>query len=220
MKTHPFKSIVLVSLLVFAMFSSQGQSLDLFKAKTLTFFGFDFSSAKMIGPEGFNDPKDIKEGKIENWNRQLTYDIKDLAFAYGGQNKQVEFDVLPIKKINTEIDYQDLVAYNPKDFVPLHQDSLKTHIQKLETENHSGLGLLYVVDYFSKKEKLAQVYAVFFDIQRKTILMQNLVYGEPDGFGFNDYWGVALRSIITKSSQYYSGWAKSAIRKDRKKSKQ
>jgi hypothetical protein len=198
----------------------QGQVTSLLKSDTLTFFGFDFSKAKMIGPEGFNNPKDIKERKIDSWNRQLTNDIKDLAFSVDARNKKVVFDVRPIKKINTEIDYQDLVVYNPKDLALIHSDSVWEQLKKLETDKYKGLGLIYVVDYFSQKEKLAQAYAVFFDIESKAVLMKNSVYGEPDGFGFSDYWGVALKNIIIKSSQYYGGWVKSAIKKERQKTKQ
>lgn len=215
MKALSLKNIFYFVFCLFAC-NTQGQQLDLLKEKSLTVFGFDFSSAKMIGPEGFNDPRDIKERKIDNWNQQFKYDLKGLAFAFGSQNKHVEYDVLPVKSINAAIDYQDLVLYNPKDFVELKTDSLQSHIQRLKTENRQGLGVLYVVDYFSKKEKIAQVYAVFFDIENKTILMQNPVYGEPDGFGFSDYWGIALKSIVSKSSLFYNDWAKKEMKRKKK----
>lgn len=202
MRAYPIFILLFANLLFTAL---SAQPVDVFKTPTVTFFGLDFSQAKFIG-YGFNNQELIKDRVIEQWNmllasEQSKYNIKN-AFS----KKEVIYDIKRIKKINDAIENQLLFPDSTIALTLIKPEEIRTHINQLETSGYKGLGLLLVVDYFSKEQENADIVVVFFDIEQKQILLQKRMSGSPGGVTFRNYWAGAINEIIENCGRAYKKW--------------
>ncbi len=156
----------------------------------VVWFGLDFTQAKMIGSDGFNDPVAIKEDYFRKWNHLMIsegekYDwgkallVSDLKYDYGivdVVNNQVKVKYLVINKSHSisEEDISRAVAqYKIKDY-------------------KDAIGVVVVVESFDKIKEQGTGYITFFDVASKKVLYNHKVIGEAGGFGFRNYWAGAI----------------------------
>jgi hypothetical protein len=157
-----------------------------------TWFGIDFSHAKMIGSHGFNKPTEIKTYYFDRWNGLILKenDKFDIKKYYRYKTVDIFLDI--VNRQNESVDALSLVTDNSHE---LSIDDVK-NIVKQYAGVKEGLGLLYVVESFSKIQEKAFVYAVLFDAQTGEIITVKKRMGEASGLGFRNYWVNALWRIM------------------------
>ncbi|MGV3613574.1 MAG: hypothetical protein ACO1N0_21620 [Fluviicola sp.] len=160
----------------------------------ITWFGIDFSQAKMVGSAGFTDKEKIQVYYLNVWNSVFVTeaDKYDLAKYYKAGKVIVSLDV--VKKANEQVSADDLVTDNT---YSLSEADAQKEVQKYVGQG-SGLGMVYVVEYFSKTEEIASVYVIQFDISSGTISKMQKLTGKAEGFGFRNYWLGALENVMKK----------------------
>jgi len=66
--------------------------------KTMTFYGVDFSKAKMVGADGFKDPNDVKT-KMTIWNGLFTAEADKYDLYKAFKKDKVTLDMTACEKI-------------------------------------------------------------------------------------------------------------------------
>lgn len=180
--------IALFSLL-FVSYLSNAQ-----KINEITWFGIDFSKAKMIGSSGFNDVEKIQSYYLDAWNGVIVTekDKYNISRYYKAAKVNVSLDA--VKENNSKVDAATLVINNEYSLSePDAKEVVSGYVGK-----GSGMGLLYIVEYFNKIDEKASIYVVKFDIESGTISSIRKILGKPGGFGFRNYWLGAILEIMKK----------------------
>lgn len=183
------KKVLLIVSTLFLIHSSFAQ-----KLAEITWFGIDFSQAKMVGSAGFTEPAKIQDYYLNVWNSVLITesDKYDIAKYYGAEKVNVSLDI--VKKANDEVNADELVTDNT---YSLSESAAQSEVEKYVGQG-SGTGLVYVVEYFSKIEELASIYVIQFDISSGTIIKMKKLTGKASGFGFRNYWLGAVEGVMKK----------------------
>lgn len=180
--------VVLFALLFTANFSNSQ------KVNEITWFGIDFSKAKMIGSSGFNDVEKIQNYYLDTWNGVIVTEQDKYKISRYYKVAKVNISLDAVKESNSKVDAATLVVNNE---YTLSESDAKEVVSGYVGKG-SGMGLLYIVEYFSKTDEKASIYVVKFDIESGTISSIEKIVGKPGGFGFRNYWLGAILEVMKK----------------------
>jgi hypothetical protein len=208
------KKIVLCLLLAtasvgFAQFTAK----DVFSAKSIVWYGLNFTEAKMVGQfdqamgAGPASASDLKNKWMPNWNGLIQSEPKNFKIAEAFQKNDVFYDVTPTEKANYAISTDDLMSFNAFKF-PDGQKTVSKVISKLgHGEKTEGIGVTFVVESFNKSTDEASIYVTVFDIKTKNVLILERIIGKPMGIGLRNFWAGAVKHVIKQiTTDYYSKW--------------
>lgn len=183
---------------------------EVFQTEKATWFGLDFSEAYFIGSEGFADPSDIKGRYFNSWNLLIKNEYDKYNIGKFFKKSKVEFSLENVTAQNQEMNiYDRIVDDNSK---MLHIDEIKVQemINEYEfSDDQEGLGIVFIVESFSKTATIANYYVTLFDIKSKKVLLTERVNGKPGGFGIRNYWAKSyLNAMNTIYKKRYKAWEK------------
>lgn len=194
--------------LVYLANNAIGQSNPkVFSSSTIVWAGIDFSKTKLIGSEGFSDPEAIANEYFDKWNQLILAENKkyDIAKAYHKDKLIHELSVS--NEQNTTQDPAKLVINETYKF---RDDEIENIIKNYSTlKETEGLGLVYIVEYFSKLDTQGSIYVVFFDLANQDILHKKKYLTKAKGFGIRNYWANTFYETIKESGKEYKKAAKS-----------
>lgn len=187
-------ALVVVSTTAFGQKSYTSEK-DVFEAKDVVFYGYDFSHFKLAEAKRIFENNNVKK-LIPAWieyvnshnsnvslQRNLKKDIVTLNFDY-------TLDL--IKNIN-----EDGLVVVVKHTIPL--DSIQSIVSRYAVKEKEGVGFVVIVECFEKVKEKASAYFTFFDIATKKVLMSDYyVANDADGYGMVNHWGVGLRVTVAK----------------------
>ena len=78
----------------------------------------------------------------------------------------------------------------------LSQEQIEAAVERLDTGDDSGTGLLVVADYLDKSRAIGAYTFVFFDIDTRQIITSWKQDGNAMGFGLRNYWAGSLHYAI------------------------
>lgn len=194
------KKALLIFLLGFGYVAGQAQVSV--KDKAITFYGLDFSKARMVGTEGFSNPNDIVNRIFGEWNGLIVsepdkYDVKS-AF----NKTEVTNDFSIVEKRNKAVKPDELVTNNSYSFDEKTVDG----IVRAYSSSNKGLGIVLVVEKFDKGQELASLFVTYFDAGSKKVLLTERVTAQPVGFGFRNYWAGAIAKILKDCHKQSPKW--------------
>ena len=172
--------------------------------KSMTFFGIDFSKAKMIGGDGFKEPADVKV-KFNAWNSlfKAEPDKYDLYKAF--KKDKIEFDFTNVEQRNDKVSTDGLVTNND---YKISAGQVEDVVKSYDTKGKSGLGCVFVVESFNKDKVVGTIYVVLFDMASKKIYVNKKFEEKPGGFGLKNYWARAILGAIEDSQSLFPKWVK------------
>lgn len=183
------KKVILSLFTAIIFFTAIGQN-----KKEVTWFGIDFTKAKMIGSKGFKDPRTIQSYYLQTWNEELIrqngkFNLK----MYSHKNKIIRnLDVVNAQ--NATVDNTKLVT---DEKYTITEGDVQSVVNNYVGKG-SGNGIVLVVESFNKKKKRAYIYPVLFDISNGNILKMKRQKGKGAGFGFRNYWLGAIYHVMRK----------------------
>jgi hypothetical protein len=181
---------------------------DAFTTNDVTWYGLDFSFAKMIG-SGFESPSSVKNNLFNSWNMLFINEAKkyDLAKFFSKSSVTNNLDIISDR--NGKVDETKLVSLNSTDTANVNQDMIKDAIKKYSTKNDKGLGLVFFVESFNKYKETATISVGFFDIATKNVLVIKKMKGiAASGIGVRNYWASGIFKILQQCQTSYSSWKK------------
>lgn len=167
-------------------------------------FGLDFSKAKLIGSEGFNDPVAIKEDYFRKWNHLMISEGDKYEWGKALLVSDLKYDYEVVDVVNDNVKVKTLVINKS---YSINEEQIKAAVSQYNlTDYKDGIGVVIVVESLDKIKEQGTGYITFFDVKSKQVLYNHKVVGEPGGFGFRNYWARAIfnwmkftRSRVMKS---------------------
>ncbi len=180
-------------------------SVEVYKTRSITFLGLDYTGAIFVGTKGFNDPAALKP-LTQSWNSLFITE-------HNKYNVQKAFKVLTsveldmVSKRNEQTDFSNRITDKHIELPHLTRSDLEAMISSYPESTDKGVSLVFIVDAYDKTSATAYYHFVFFDNLTKKILLSYSVTGSAVGGGLRNYWANACYEAIIKGGRYYSSTA-------------
>lgn len=193
-------------LLVSAQTALAQKAKDIFSPDiALTYFGVDFSEARVIG-EPATKAADMP-GYFAAINNLVVTDTKKYDLPAVFQRSSVAVDITAVNKKNASINTAAVKSSNVNDFSRLKKEDVYKIIKGYDWGNHTGIGVLFIVNGMSSANKAASMYVTFFDIASKKVLLTEEMTGANGGFGFRNRWATTVYNVLNKIQKTkYKEW--------------
>lgn len=199
------KRIVSIILILISIntFAQKGMS-KVFDGKTkIVFLGLDFTQARFIGREAFEDSYKLKTYYLTNWNILLEEEYSKYnlpLIALNAKNYLTETSDLIL--LNDEIENIEKRIINGT--YSLDENDIKKSIKKYPLTQSDGVGVSFVVESFNKPLEKAIVWVTFINLSNGNMLFTERMEGKANGFGLRNYWAGSILDIIEqiKNSRY------------------
>lgn len=170
--------------------------IEIFTSKYFTWYGLDFSNAKMIGAHGFTHPHRIVNQYFEEWNDLFIVEERKYNLKKAFNKSFVSMDLSIVTERNSFVDPNELV-------IPVYQNHTLDHawiqsiIREYRTDGgRQGVGLVFVVESFNKHNETGTIWVTFFDIASKEILLTKKKEGGTGGVGFRNHWARSIYNVL------------------------
>lgn len=204
---------VIATLFLFMPAFAQSEK-DVISASEITWFGLDFSKAQFVGSfnqfaeAGGNSGSEIKNKYFGQWNDVVVNerDKYDMKKSYNKTSVNYNLDI--VTKRNASVDADKLITLNAEADHIKKEDLAK--IASAYKTDKKGIGLVYVIDTFSKADEKGIIWVVFFDLATRKVLIAEKFTGKPGGFGLRNFWVKPVHDVMMKSSAdaYKNSWSK------------
>jgi len=190
--------LVLLSLAVASSVTGQTKN-DVFrKDVAITWLGLDFTNAKLIGDrERFGGESDVRH-LLDAWNTLILAEPEKFDVAKAVGRTKLENAVEVTNEHNAELDVMSMFSDNEKDFEHIKPSDVAQIIADYDFNGKSGIGLMFVVESFSKINEEGSIYVTFINMDSKEVLFTERMVGIPKGFGMRNFWAGAVYTVITK----------------------
>jgi len=191
-------SAILLILLTISCYSQNSKS-RIFKTNEIQFYGFDFSHFKLAEAKRLSQGDKVKD-YIFPW---IGFMIEN--YPASRMSEKMGINVIPnletTNNINLNVDPNNIVSIQDN-IIP--NDTIVNIITNYQLNEKTGIGLVAIVECFSKATEIASVYYVFFDITTREII-DNYRYttDKPGGFGLTSFWGYNLYVNMKKYIKKY-----------------
>jgi len=185
--------IIIVSLSVQSL-SAQSSFSEIKKNHSWVWLGLDFSNTKLLGREGFNDPKKIIDYYFIAWNQLIfdegeKYDVKK-AFKL----KQMYTDDSYFDAINSTVKLNELFVDRS---YSLSESDINNIVEEYNFSNiKQTIALVFIVERLDKAKEQAVFWVTLINSRTKEIILTERMIGKPGGFGFRNYWAGSIYDII------------------------
>lgn len=206
---------LLFSFLVSSVATFAQDMKDIFERDTkITWLGLDLTSAKLIGDrERFGSTSDVMH-LMESWNDIMIKERDKFNVRSAIQKDAINeaFDVT--KEHNASLDISEIFSNDDKDHMRLRQSDVEAIVADYDFKGNSGIGVMFNVESFSKKQDEALVWITFVNMDTKEVFFTERLSGQPGGAGLRNYWANAVYDIITKMRRKeFENWRKKYYRK-------
>jgi hypothetical protein len=209
------KNLFNVTLIVFLFsFGLNAQSFqEVAQAKSITWFGLDFSHTKLIGnftqfdDKGEKTGQEIRDKYFTAWNNLLLKEKEKYDFQKPYKKDQVEYDLDIVQKRNSAVNADAIYSQKSEDKNKLTKEEIEKIIKEYNSAK-KGIGLVYIVDNFDKNAEEGVMWVTFFDIPSRKVLLTERFSGKPGGFGIKNYWARSVLEVIEDSGKEYKTWIK------------
>lgn len=187
---------------------------DVFKKEVeVTWLGLDFSHAKLIGDrEKFGSESDVKH-LMNAWNELILNEPDKYNVAKAIGRSQVSNAIDVTRERNGEVDAQGMFSDDQKDYLHIKPSDIDNIVSSFDFKGKTGLGLVFIVESFSKPNEEGSIYVTFVNMGSKETLFSEKLTAEPKGFGMRNYWAGCVYGVLTKmQKKEFENWRKKHYR--------
>jgi len=179
---------------------------DVFKVDQITWFGLDFTHIRLIDRLGFTYPDTIVERYFASINTLVLNEPRKYSIKKFFYKKEVEINLEIVSERNKCID-PDVLVLDANEQYTIDKDSIKQIIAEYKQEGTEGIGVVFIMESFNKKEKLGHMWVTFFDMASSQVLFTAKMQGKAGGFGWRNYWVKTCYKVMKNIQNHqYSLW--------------
>jgi len=202
--------LLLISVCIVFSFSGTSQktytAADVFNVDEITWFGMDFSHIRLIDPTGFTDLDAIVERYFSAINSLVLSEPDKYTLSKFFYKKEVEIDLSIVRERNENIDLEGLVLEATAEYT-IDEETVKGIINEYKQDGTEGIGVVFIMESFNKKEKLGHMWVTFFDMASSQVLFTAKMQGKAGGFGWRNYWVKTCYKVMKNIQNHqYSLW--------------
>jgi len=193
--------------------SAQTKS-DVFnKDVEITWLGLDFSAAKLLGDrEKYGSESDVKH-LMTSWNELILAEPDKYNVAKAVGRSKVTNAIEVVNDRNSEVDAQAIFTDDQKDYLHIKPSDVEAMVSGYDFKGKTGIGLVFIVETFSKPNVEGSMYVTFVNMGSKEVLFTEHLTGEPKGFGMRNYWAGSVFNVLTKmQKKEFENWRKKYFR--------
>ena len=199
------KLILLFTITLFIQQSFAQKAMSkLFDGKSkVVFLGLDFTQAKFIGTDGFQDPYKLKTYYLTNWNALLEEEYSKYNLPLiGFKARHYETNTASLMVLNDEIKDIEKRIINGSHY--LNDKMIQRSVRKYKLPHNKGVGISFVIESFNKSLEKAVIWVTFVNLNTGAMLYTERMEGEAKGFGLRNYWAGSILDVINqiKVSRY------------------
>jgi len=168
------------------------------KTTPTTFYGLDFTLAKLIGASGFRDPDIIVSKYFAGINEKMVLESNKFEFGKILKTRYYDVDLDMLMQVNASVSTIDLVVNNN---YRLEDGAIDQLVNSYNPKQQEGIGLVIVVESLNKIRERGVFYFTLFDIKSKQVLRKVKVEGECGGMGFTNYWMNSVHKTLKKAGR-------------------
>lgn len=207
--------VFLFILAISSIFQTAAQTRsDVFKKEEpVTWLGLDFTNAKLIGDrERLGSESDVRH-LLEAWNDLILKEPEKFDIAKAIGRTKIENAVEVTNEHNAELDVMSMFSDSEKDYVHVKASDVEQIVGSYDFKGKTGIGLMFVVESFSKLNEEGSVFVTFINMGSKEVLFTERLVAEPKGFGMRNFWAGAVYGVITKiQKKEFELWRKTYLR--------
>jgi hypothetical protein len=160
---------------------------DVYKSRSLTFYGYDFNRVKLLEPKRISEDMTTQ---VFTWIGHMKERITDEKLK-AWFRKDVKSNWVPlVDHTKANLKGKEIVDVVKR---PIAKDSLQSIVEKYPLTEKEGLGLVVILETFEKDTKRVYAYFTFFDIATHKVLLADYFNSkEADGYGLTNYWGIGI----------------------------
>ena len=194
---------MLLLALVIAIISNAQDASLVWSSQTMSWFGVDFTKAKVFGLE--DSPHKIRDEYFKPWN-DVTIDM-DLTKMFS--KNAVYKDPNGITKENLARETENM---NTGDDVDFTDEDIATRAKQISTGNKKvGLGMIFIAQSINKGTGLGVFHVVFFDIASRKVVWHKKMTGKASGSNPKTAWGGAVKDVFNQiDKKEWKAWRKEA----------
>ena len=218
MKSVFYHRVILIVLFHFGLFKLElaaQKSTSVFEAKTLTWYGLDFSHAKMVGQfaqfkdAGQKGGESIKNTYFNAWNNVIKAEPDKYELNKFLHTDKVNLELEKVNNINSKVDDSQLMSMQATEN-KFSSEQIQKMIRKYANTGQ-GIGVVFLVEKFDKFENQGYVQVVYFDEKNGEVLFSDRLNGKSGGFGIKNYWIKSIYNIFKDiENSKWRKWKKKA----------
>lgn len=162
----------------------------------LTFFGVDFSLARVYGAD---ESGEQFKTAFTGINNLITSEPKKYDVPKAFPRKNVTVYLKPSLALIPDIDVSEL--FTSSNNYRLSPEELAAQIRKLNTDGFEGYGAVLVAGLLDKGKARATYHLIVFDIDTKEIVSDRVFTEKARGFGLRNYWAHSVYEVLKKAKK-------------------
>lgn len=200
----------LLTFLVFllnAPFANAQKAKDIFNSSetNITYFGVDFSEARLIGDAGA-DPLNVRNSYAAI-NQVIVNEPKKYNLAKTFEKTNIVTDITAVLEKSEHINAATIKSANSSDDKRFTKSTVENIVKSYKFGTHKGIGLLFIMEAMNKSAEQASMYITFFDIASRKVIFTERMVGKAGGFGFRNYWAGSINKVLTEiGKSKYKEW--------------
>lgn len=173
---------------------------DVRNARSMIWFGLDFSQARFYGP--FEEKAKVKDVTIPTWNGMFVTEKgmlgpgNDLKKLLG--MSYVFIDLSIVSERNNAIEVEDLFGNTDKEKPSWNEDKVIKMVKKFEAKEKDGIGLVMIVESYDKTTEMATIWVTYFDPAKNEVIRTRKYFGKAGGPGQTKHWNTAVVNILNE----------------------
>jgi hypothetical protein len=173
----------------------------------------DFTSTKFIGDrEKFGSESDVRH-LLDAWNALIINEPDKYDVARAVDRKKVENATDVTKDHNAELDVMSMFSDEQKDYLRLKPSDVEQIVGEYDFKGKSGIGLMFIVESFSKPNEEGSIWVTFINMDNKEVLFSERMAAPPKGFGMRNFWAGCVYGILSKmEKKEFEMWRKKHFR--------
>jgi hypothetical protein len=172
---------------------------DVFMPEENTFYwlGIDYSHVKM---QVELEPDEVKNQFFAAWNKLVLDEADKYSIQKMFKLRSIQNELSIITEINSQSNSSEMNAAEAPGY---SLSDVTRFVNSYPSFGLNGVGIVFIAEYLSKKEKEAIYHVVAFNLANNEVLLSEKMRGEPGGAGFRNYWAGSIVHVIEQFEKEY-----------------
>lgn len=186
------KLIHAIILFVFVQISFAQSLIDVSRSKEITWYGIDFTQAKLISFDTLLTKNLIKDSLIKYWDFSNIADNNTSLLKRCFGKKNIFIENLKSIQRNSSINFDNILTNQSHE---INNDLVINTVSEYAISG-SGYGILLIVEYFVKPRNLVSIWVTYINKENGQVISSRRYRSTASGFGMLNHWLNGIEEVL------------------------
>lgn len=164
----------------------------------LTYFGIDYTQAKgyLLNAQS----SEIVTKYMPSINQVVVKESPKYDIAGTFNKTNLIYDLTDVNRLNATIDTMQFQMSDSKG-PNISSETIASMIKQYSLQGKTGVGMVFIAQFLSKPAGKATYHLVFFSLPEGKIILDEVVSGKAQGFGFRNFWANTIYDALKKDTK-------------------